>query len=350
MNKIIYLLLLATLSLICSCTNQPIRYQTYGADEFVIDSHMIQKGKLSILDMQGIALEPVPEDALEEYHDEIVDQDILNIAIYHPKRKDLVQAVSSISKDIGFTVKNGKVHIPDLGEIHVAGLSLEDARQELQEAYGKEIEDIEVFLSYKDRLARRVELSGLVGTSHIPVDGKIRLFDVLSMAKVSPSANTFMSYFSRDNKLLAIDFDKLLRKGDLSQNIVVKGGDKIYIAHPDDSKVMLMGEVGMPRALSAPKGYLSLREALVSAGGIPFTANKQYIQIIRGSLQSPKVYSLSWDHIVHLPNSSLLVIPGDTVYIAAKPITEWNRFIAQLLPTLNTFDAGCASYRNLGKL
>jgi polysaccharide export outer membrane protein len=31
-------------------------------------------------------------------------------------------------------------------------------------------------------------------------------------------------------------------------------------------------------------------------------------------------------------------MPGDIVYVAAKPITEWNRFISQLLPLFGGFD------------
>jgi polysaccharide export outer membrane protein len=89
---------------------------------------------------------------------------------------------------------------------------------------------------------------------------------------------------------------------------------------------------------------MSLREALVSAGGIPFTGDKRHIQVIRGNLQCPKIYVLSWEHIVHLPNDSLLLMPGDTVYISEKPITQWNRFIEQLLPSFQGLFTGYQVY------
>jgi polysaccharide export outer membrane protein len=89
---------------------------------------------------------------------------------------------------------------------------------------------------------------------------------------------------------------------------------------------------------------MSLREALVSAGGIPFTGDRQNIQVIRGNLQCPKIYVLAWEHIVHLPNDSLLLMPGDTVYVSEKPITQWNRFIEQLLPSFQGFMMGYGVY------
>ena len=93
---------------------------------------------------------------------------------------------------------------------------------------------------------------------------------------------------------------------------------------------------------------MSLREALVHAGGIPFTGNKQHIQVIRGNLQCPKIYLLAWQHIIHLPNDSLLLMPGDTVYVTATPITEWNRFISQLLPSAQAFQTGWGVYQIVG--
>jgi polysaccharide export outer membrane protein len=235
-------------------------------------------------------------------------------------------------------VANGTIALPDIAPIEVAGLTLEEARRKIQNHYGNQIQDVEVFIAYKDRIARKVELAGLVAVPSIPVDGRIRLFDILSKAHVPPDANLFKSYVIRNGKLLPVDLNRLLKEGDMFQNIVMRGGDKIYIAEPSSASLMVMGEVTRERVINLPRGYVSLRQALAEAGGIPFTGDKSYIQVIRGSIAKPKIYTLNWEHVIHLPNDSLLLMPGDIVYVAAKPITEWNRFISQLLPSFTGFE------------
>lgn len=320
-------------SFICSCNRPCHQYNIYGADEFVIDSYKIRAGKLSILDMEGIELGELPCEAMDEYVDVIAEDDILNIAVYHPKRRDVMEAIQFINATIGFRVSNGCLNFPDIPPIEVAGLTLEEAREAIQTRYCEHIQNIEVFIAYRDRLSRKVELTGAVQTPVIPVDGKMRLYEVLAKAHVPNNANLFKSYVVRDGAQLPIDLYKLMNEGDMCQNIVMRGDDKIFIASPSDSSVMVMGEVGSPRPVNLPYGFISLKEAIVAAGGIPFTGNRDCIQIIRGNLQDPKIYILSWDHIIHLPNDSLLLMPGDTVYVTEKPITQWNRFIDQLLPS-----------------
>lgn len=316
------------------CSRTWCEYDLYGADEFVIDSYQIRQGKAAILAMQGIPLEDLPEDAMCEYKDVIAEDDILNIVVYHPNRRDLMESFQFINGAVGgFKVHNGMVNLPDIPPVEVVGLSLEEAKMVLQDTLSQEIKDIEIFVTYRDRLSRKVEITGLTGLSAIPVDGKIRLYEVIAHCHISHEANLFMSYMLRKGIPQNIDFHKLITEGDMTQNVVMRGGDKIYIAKPFDASVMIMGEVNAPRAIPLPYGYMSLREALVFAGGIPFTGDKRCIQVIRGNLQCPKIYVLSWQHIIHLPNDSLLLMPGDTVYISPKPITEWNRFIEQLLPS-----------------
>lgn len=275
---------------------------------------------------------------LNEYQDKIHEDDVLQVAVYNPKRKDVADAVEYIGSRIGYRVVNGEISLPDLPPVTVAELTLDQAKEKIQVLYHEHIRDTEVFVTYKDRIARKVELAGLVSLPSVPVDGKIRLFDVLSKARIPTEANLFKSYIIRDGSFLPVDMNKLMKEGDMSQNIVVRGGDKIYIAEPSAATLMVMGEVGRERVVNLPSGFMPLRQALAESGGIPYTGDKSYIQVIRGNIAKPKIYTLSWEHVIHLPNDSLLLMPGDIVYVAAKPITEWNRFISQLLPIFGGFD------------
>ncbi len=338
----------ALLFFIFLCTGCYAPYDPYcvmGADEFVIDSYTIRQGKFAILQMEGVDVEEIPQEAMNEYDDVIAEDDILNITIYHPKRRDLMEAVQFINTSMGgFRVCRGMVNLPDIAPVQVAGLTLEEAKKKLEGEFRTHIQEVEVFASYKNRLQKKVELMGMVAHANVPVDGKVRLYDVLANAHIPPDANLFMSYVMRDGRPLAVDLYKLINEGDMCQNIVMRGGDKIFIANKADSAVMVMGEVNIPKPVFMPYGFMSLREALVHAGGIPFTGNKQNIQVIRGNLISPKIYVLAWEHIIHLPNDSLLLMPGDTIYVSAKPITEWNRFISQLLPSAQALQTGYGIY------
>lgn len=231
----------------------------------------------------------------------------------------------------------GKEHF-GADEFVLDSYKIREGKFAILEMEGFEAKELDESL-LEDRLAfssGKVELAGLAAVSSVPVDGKTRLYDVLSIAKVPPDANLFKSYVVRDGQMVPVDMNKLVREGDMCQNIVMQGGDKVYIADASSANVMMMGEVGRQRVIPLPCGYMPLGQALAEAGGIPFTGDKSYIQVIRGNLCKPKIYTLNWQHIIALPNDSLLLMPGDIVYVAAKPITEWHRFISQLIPSLMT--------------
>ncbi|MCK4934965.1 MAG: polysaccharide biosynthesis/export family protein [Simkaniaceae bacterium] len=328
------------LCFICkSCTNPPLRGRdVYGADEFVLDSYKIREGKLSILEMEGKPIEELSPNLLEDYKDVLEDGDVLRVALFHPTRSDIVKAVEKIGESVGYGITQGKIHLPELAPVEVQGLTIDEARAKIQEQYQAEIRDMEVFLAFKDRLVRKVELAGLVSTSSIPVNGSMRLFEVLSQARLPADANLYKSYLVRNNHPLPVDMFKLLAEGDMSQNVVMRGGDKLFIAPAQASSVMVMGEVGSQGMINLSSGMMPLRNALAQAGGIAPTGNKRYIQVIRGNITRPKIYTLNWEHVIRLPTTSLLLMPGDIVYVAATPITEWNRFVTQLFPTFTIIE------------
>ena len=317
-----------------SCSNAPYkRGEFFGADEFVIDSYKINAGKFSILEMEGHPLMTLDPELLKEYPNTISNGDVLKVALFHPTRSDLVNSVHSIGNQIGYLVSGGKIILPELNSIEVEGLDLDKARDKIQAAYDAQIDDIEVFLSFEKRDEKKIELAGTVRTATMAVNGKLRLYEVLAKAGVASNANFYKSYLIRNGNPLPVDMNKLMKEGDMSQNVVMQGGDKLYIAEPSESTLMVMGEVRSERVVDVPSGSLPLRTALAMAGGIPYTGDKGVIQVIRGNILRPKIYNLNWKHVMRLPTSSMLLMPGDIVYVAATPITEWNRFIQQIFPT-----------------
>lgn len=348
LQKLFFLFFIAGIA-ISSCTNPPYRGRdVLGAEDFVMDSYRIREGKLSILSMEGKNFEELPSELLEEYKDVINNGDVLQIAVYHPTRHDLVESVQRIGQIVGFRVTDGKIFLPDLPPVFVEGLTLSQAQTGIENLYREQIKDVSVFIAYKDRILRKIELAGLVQVPSIPIDGRLRLFEALSIAKVPTTANLFKSYVIRDNALLPVDLFKLLKEGDMSQNVVMRGGDKVYIADPSASTLMVLGEVCKERVVDVPDGFMTLRKAIGEAGGILASGDKAYIQIIRGNILHPKIYTLNWEHVVRLPNDSMLLIPGDIVYVAARPLSEWNRFVNDLLPTFIALDLVTKGISSIG--
>ncbi len=340
--------LLAPILFLFGCSSTYYGKDRFGASEFVLDSYKIREGKFSILEMEGKSYTELDPELLDEYKDTIHEEDVLHIALFHPTRADLVEAVRTIGREIGYRVVGGEIRVPDLAPVHVEGLTLKEASCAIQKEYNSLISNVEVFVSFRDRKVKKIELAGQVAVSNIAVDGKLRLFDALAIAKIPSDANLFKSYVVREGKMLSVDLYKLLKEGDMTQNVVMRGGDKIYIAENHAATVMVMGEVGTERSVAVPSGHISLREALAEARGIPYTGDKSCIFVIRGSIQKPKIYQLSWEHVIHLPNDSLLLMPGDIIYVASKPITEWNRFISQLLPSFSGLEIASKGAGSVG--
>ena len=328
--------------LLVSCTPPVYEGTIYSIEEFVADSCQIAQREQMIPQPENPHMGTL-EGAFDYYDDAVIDGDELTIALYYPKRQDHVEAFQMINNQTGFRVCEGKICLPCISSLNVCGMTLREIREEIQNIYRVQFPNVQVFLNFKKQQERQVQIIG-ASNALIAIDGNTRLFEVLAKAGIPPHANLFKSLVIREDKQLPIDLYKLIHEGDENQNIVMRNGDQIFIASASDATIMVTGEVPASQNIPAPYGFISLREALVLAGGIPFTGDKANIQVIRGGVTSPKIYSLVWCDVTHLPNESLLLIPGDVVYVTEKPITQWNRFINQVVPSAVYLQAGYGTY------
>jgi len=109
----------------------------------------------------------------------------------------------------------------------------------------------------------------------------------------------------------------------------------VTISRYGSRKILVLGEISNPGIVLNPGPELSLAEALAQAGGLDLTtANANHVYIIRGGLERPKVAHVSLDSAVGMFEAQHIWLKSrDVVYVDSKMITDWNRFVSQLLPT-----------------
>lgn len=229
-----------------------------------------------------------------------------------------------------------------IGQIKVAGLTLEQASKKIEKALSRYIRNPKVGLSPYEIVSETVAIAGAVTHSGIyTISNGMRLADLFAKAggaatrhydgQTLSAADFSHSLFFRNNKVIPVDFVRAIEHGDPLHNVQLRRGDYIYIAARENNLVYLIGEVKRPgRQIWTPQ--LGMLE-LLSAGGWLNETYWHHAIIIRGGLAHPKMYKIDLDGIIRgeIPNFHLNA--NDIVYIPKDNISEYNVFVRKLLPT-----------------
>lgn len=112
----------------------------------------------------------------------------------------------------------------------------------------------------------------------------------------------------------------------------------IRVADFRSKKVYILGEVMKPGLFPLNDQPMSITDAITLAGSFDVnSADTRHVYVIRGCFTTPRIYWLD----AKTPDVLLLaekfqLQPDDIVYVSTAAVTRWNRFLNQLLPTLQT--------------
>jgi protein involved in polysaccharide export with SLBB domain len=140
------------------------------------------------------------------------------------------------------------------------------------------------------------------------------------------------SFLIRNNSMVPVDFQKLIREGDTSQNIYLKADDFIYLPSALGSEVYVLGAVYQPRAV-AFKNKVSLMTALAHCRGFTEEARPKKIAIVSGSLQSPSIVIVDAEEILTGQKPDILLKPKDIVYVPSRPVLSISRYARLVVDT-----------------
>jgi len=138
--------------------------------------------------------------------------------------------------------------------------------------------------------------------------------------------------------MLPVNFETLLDKGDLSQNIYLQPDDFIYFAPSYAKEVYVLGAVLRPKPVQYVKG-MTLMQAIAGSYGTVRDAWLGHVTIIRGSLSSPQVNFVNYYDIAKGSAPDVALQPRDIVYV---PLTRYRYLRKYVDIALNTFVSSVA--------
>ena len=246
---------------------------------------------------------------------------------------------------------DGTLYYPFVGEVKVAGMTLEELRKLIARKLAPYIPNPQVDVGITAYASQHVTLSGaFVNTTPQPITSvPLTLAQAVGAAKVDISdANLSGLVLSRDGHDYPLDLDALEHSDHLASRIYLRPGDRIYLPHNDRKQIYLMGEVMQPRAFPYKTSAMNLTQALGLAGGLnPNTSNGSAVLVIRGvkdlEVKPATVYELdAKSPAAFALADNFQVLPGDVVFVGAAGVTRWNRLVSQLLPITAALNSAAA--------
>jgi polysaccharide export outer membrane protein len=140
------------------------------------------------------------------------------------------------------------------------------------------------------------------------------------------------AFIIRQGKMVRVDFQRLLREGDMTQNIYLQPDDMIYLPSGKTGNVHVLGAVGMPRAIDYT-GRVTLAQAVAQAGGAIRHAYLSNVAIVRGSLTQPQVAIVDFQAIQNGSAPDVVLEAADIVYVPDSPHRVITRYVDLILDT-----------------
>ena len=209
---------------------------------------------------------------------------------------------------------DGKMTMPAVGDVDVAGLTTVQLKERLVKAIKNFVKKPIVTITVTEITNNKVYISGGgISTGVVTLSGNMTLFRLLCQLEGLRDADLITAYLLRDGKKLIKNFYPLFMNSDLSKDVVLKANDVIHIASNEKNKVYVVGSVKEPKVITYHYGMRVL-DVILGAGGFNEYAKQSKIVILR---EDGKQYFVNIEKLLSGEDSkqNVPLIPGDYVIV-----------------------------------
>lgn len=253
-----------------------------------------------------------------------------------------VELISSTTQNLPnlLVEASGTVHMPLAGDVEVKGLGLVAAEAKLKAALQRYDSLIQVTLTIAGLDGHKVTVVGAVkNPGVVPLQPAARLTDVIMQAggtivnlvsgQMVSGSDLRTARLLREGHQVPVDFEKAMA-GDPLHNVYLRGGDQIYIPSERGLTISVMGQTNGTVVQWSPG--VRLTEVLAISGGIRVGGDKDDVRIVRGPIDSTRVYETSVADIVDGDSHDVELYPGDVVWVTDHWMEDFGEFTGMIAP------------------
>jgi polysaccharide export outer membrane protein len=249
---------------------------------------------------------------------------------------------------------DGKIAYLLVGEVQAEGLSIDELQQDLEERLATYLRYPRVDVILKKAKEARFTILGAVGRPGVySIKGPTTLLDGVAMAQglsqgqyegsTIEIADLENAFVVRRGKVVPVNFERAIHRGDTRHNILVEDGDYVYIPSSLAQEVFVLGEVGQPRSYGF-RGRVTLMEAVAESGGFTDAARLGDVVILRGlnTGADRQLIPVDVKEIVAGRRGDMELEVGDVVYVPRSRLRSFAdamRDILSLLLVYTTVDS-----------
>jgi polysaccharide biosynthesis/export protein len=297
---------------------------------------------------------PLPDDmvTLEDYTYRIGATDVLSIFVNQSLFADSTTpafAGDRVAESMYVVSNSGQIFLPLYGPLTVAGLTTSEVYQEIERALSRYVTRPQINVRVAEYRSQRVGVVGAVEEpGFVPItDRPMAITEAIIAAGLLDTADLRKVILKRGGTEYTVDVYDLINSASFGQRWVLQDGDVVLVPL-NENKVYVLGEAPNRTAFIDPYNT-KLAEILVPVDVQGSAASRagNYLQsgtaltgsifVIRGDVDQARVFHLN----ASSPESLILadefqLISGDIIFVSTREITRFNRFVAQLLPSVGS--------------
>lgn len=289
----------------CSTPYGPPSVSEYSSSASA--EHVVKGGEESFNKKLLMALGKIKQ---REYR--LMPGDIVEVSVFGIKElKELTGAIDALNK----------VSLPLVGNVKIGGLTIPEAKKVLTDEFKEYVENPQVSLIIKEYHGYRVSVLGEVNKPDVySLRGTRTVLDGIAMASgLTPEASrtVILTHMGPEKRSVTyINLDDLVKRWDLSEDLMLQPGDIIYV--PKAKHIYVDGFVKNPSAYPITEP-ITVTRAISSAGGMLIDADPSNVAIYRKLNTGKKeIIHVNVNEIRNGREKDVMLKPDDIVVVPSS--------------------------------